>query len=151
MNAETKKVLYTFCTNYVNQRVQTIENAMEDTQASANNETKSTAGDKHDTARAMMQLATEQNAKHLAEARKLKQVLHLIDPNKKNNTVKLGSVVQTENGSFFIAVSAGKVEHDGVNYFMVSPTSPIGLAMNGLKAGESFTLNGKTNTIKALY
>lgn len=137
-----KKQLFEACKNYVENRLKTIRDAMADAQSSANSETKSTAGDKHDTSRAMMQLAAEQNGKHLAEAEKLEQTLHLLDTENTYKTVKFGSLVQASNGNFYIAISAGKIELDGIVYFAISPGSPIGQALNGLKEGDSATFNG---------
>lgn len=150
MDLVIKSKLYAHCEMYVKQRIQTIELALSEAQKAANSETQSTAGDKHNTARAMMQLAAEQNAKHLNEAKKLKQTLHLIDPSKKYNTIQLGSLVRAESGNFYIAISAGKTELDGQLYFMVSPSSPVAMKMVGLKAGDMFELNGRQFKIQAV-
>ena len=83
-----KQQLYEHCVKYVNQRIAHANAAVAESQASANTETKSTAGDKHDVARAMMQLAAEQNAKHLAVATKLRKALQIIDPEKKCKKVQ---------------------------------------------------------------
>ena len=68
-----KNKLFEYCTNYVHQRVQNAQNAINNAQDSSNSETKSTAGDKHDTARAMMQLDVEKMAFGVASATKFEQ------------------------------------------------------------------------------
>jgi hypothetical protein len=142
-----KQELYNACAAYVAQRVGTANNAVVDAQASANSEEKSTAGDKHDTARAMMQLAAEQNAKHLAAAKKLNHALTLINTEAVHSKVSLGSLVIASNGNFYIAISAGKIELDGKVYYAISPTSPMGQLLNDLKkrdenSGEGSLLIG---------
>ena len=139
---EIKQKLYAACTAYVSQRVETANDAVVNAQASANSEEKSTAGDKHDTARAMMQLAAEQNAKHLASAKKLNHAMTLIDPKSSNSKVGLGSLIIASNGNFYIAISAGKIELDGTFYFAISPSSPMGQILGGLKQGDTAEFNG---------
>ena len=143
-----KQALYQKCEAYVQKRIDTANSAMQDAQSSANSETKSTAGDKHDTARAMMQLAAEQNAKHLAEANKLKQVLHLINPEQKSIKGELGSLVIASNGNFYISVSVGKIELNGTIYFAISPTSPMGTVLKNLNAGDKTNFNHLSIEIK---
>ena len=54
-----------------------------------------------------------------------------------------GCLVITDNGKFYIAISAGSLLVDGESYFAISPASPIGMKLKGLKAGDEFGLNGK--------
>ena len=56
---KTKAKLYDSCLKLVDERVAHIEDAMRNAQASANEETKSSAGDKYETGRAMMHLEKE--------------------------------------------------------------------------------------------
>ena len=148
---EIKHKLYNACAAYVQERIETASHAVEDAQASANSETKSTAGDKHDTARAMMQLAAEQNTKHLAAAKKLNHALTLIDPKSVHDTVGLGSLVIASNGNFYIAISAGKIELGDKLYFAISPTSPMGQVLNGLKKGDETSFNGMKIEVKDIF
>jgi hypothetical protein len=57
--------------------------------------------------------------------------------------VETGSLVITDNGKFYIAISAGALVVDGETYFAVSPASPVGLKLAGNKVGGSFEVNGK--------
>lgn len=148
---QLKKALYAQCTEYVNKRIENAQLAMDEAQQSANSETKSTAGDKHDTARAMQQLAAEQNAKHLAEALKLKQALLQINPENECSRVESGSLVLASNGNFYVSISAGKIEIEKVIYFAISPGSPLAQRLLGLKVGDETTFNGNAIAIKSIY
>jgi hypothetical protein len=66
-----KKDLYTLCVNYAKTRIETAKQAIDDAQQSANEETKSSAGDKYETGREMMQQETDRNQAQLNEANKL--------------------------------------------------------------------------------
>lgn len=121
----------------------TAQEAIQVAQQSANEETKSSAGDKYETGRAMAQLEIEKNTIQLGEAKKLKQVLDQISTDRETAIVALGSVVFTNQGNFFIAISAGQFVIDSKTYFALSPNSPIGLKLIGLQVHDSFSFNKK--------
>jgi len=145
-----KVKLYELCTAFVGQRIASSQKAIEHAQLAANEETKSSAGDKYETGRAMMQLEIEKQSVQLGEAMKLKQVLSLINPEKTSDTVQSGSLVVTDQGNFYISISAGKLDVEGITYFAVSPVSPIGALLMGKKSGEAIQLNGKSFTIRKI-
>jgi len=145
-----KQQVYKLCQHYIRQRIQTIQQAMDEAQASANEETKSSAGDKYETGRAMMQLELEKNAAQLAEANKLQVTLNHLDPLKVSNIVQVGSLVTTTIGLFYIGISAGPLKLDDKIIFAVSAASPVGMKLIGLKQGDTFQQQGKLCTILAV-
>ncbi|MBO9702188.1 MAG: 3-oxoacyl-ACP synthase [Sporocytophaga sp.] len=145
-----KVKLYELCTAFVEQRIASSQKAIEHAQLAANEETKSSAGDKYETGRAMMQLEIEKQSVQLGEAMKLKQVLSQINPEKSTDIIQSGSLITTDQGNFYISISAGKLEVEGSIYFAVSPVSPIGALLMGKKSGDSVQLNGKTFTIRKI-
>ena len=138
-----KQQLYEKCLEYVNVRIVTSENAIKSARESANNDTKSSAGDKYETGRAMMQQEIDNNQMQLNEARKLKAVLDHINPDKQTDTVQNGSLVKTNKGNFYIAISAGQLNIDETLYFAISSASPIGSKLLRLQAGSDLNFNGK--------
>jgi len=126
------------------------ENAYRDAESAQNDDTKSSAGDKYETGRAMMQQEKDRNTIQLNEANKLMVALTGIGTKGKPATAEPGSLVITNNGKFYIAISAGSLVIDGETYFAISAASPIGLKFKGLKAGNEFTLNGKLYKIEAV-
>lgn len=54
-----KETLFKQCVLFVNKRLQTIEEVLSSNQKALQAETKSSAGDKHETGRAMLQLEME--------------------------------------------------------------------------------------------
>lgn len=139
---ELKSELLKLCKNFVQDRIKNAENAMQNAQQSANSEERSTAGDKHDTARAMSHLEQEKSAKYLDEAIKLKRALSELLKAQPSTVIDFGSLVVTNQGVYFIALSIGAVKLNDINYFIVSPTSPIATAFKGLKTGDTATFNG---------
>ena len=140
---QIKTLLHSLCLAYINQRIDTAQKAIEIAQASANEETKSSAGDKYETGRAMMQLEIEKNSVQLAEAMKLKKALTDINPEKETITIQPGSAVITNQGNFYISISAGQLKVNDQIYFAISPVSPIGAKLIGLKEGDQIAFNTK--------
>jgi len=138
-----KKQLHTLCLAYIEERIKGANQAIQFAQASANEETKSSAGDKYETGRAMAQLEIEKNSSQLAEAQKLRQILLQLDPTKSTETIQAGSFVITNQGRFYISIPAGQFTLEGEVYFAISPSSPIAQKLLGLKSGDQFNFNKK--------
>jgi hypothetical protein len=145
---DLKKELHKLCINYVQKRIDTAVQAINATQQAANDETKSSAGDKYETGRAMMQQETDRNQAQLNEANKLMVALNHINTATAFKTAETGSLVITNNGKFYIAISAGTLMLNGESYFAVSSASPIGLKLKTQKVGDEFGLNGKIYRIE---
>ena len=143
-----KQQLYNECLNYVQKSMEAAQLAINEAQKASTDDTKSSAGDKYETGREMMQQETDRNMKQLNEANKLKVALNKINPNIVADKAETGSVVITDNGNFYIAVSAGILMVDDEKYFAISPASPIGTKLLGQKSGAMFKLNDKTYQIK---
>jgi transcription elongation GreA/GreB family factor len=141
--SQLKRELYNQCLDYVQKRMEGAQKAIEEAQKASNDDTKSSAGDKYETGRAMMQQETNRNLVQLNEANKLKVALTIVNPDSVSEKAESGSAVITNNGNFYIAVSAGTLTFNNESYFAVSPASPIGLKLKGQKAGDNFKLNDK--------
>jgi len=149
MNSSLRQKLFNACLDYVNKRIDTAKQAMADAQESANAEEKSSAGDKYETGRAMSQIERDKAAEQLNEALKLKQVLDQINNTEvRGNVVTLGSlVISSSPPHFYVAISAGKIVVDGVEYIALAPQSPIGKSLLNLKVNDTFVYNKKTCTV----
>ncbi len=146
-----KEMLYSWCEKWVNAKLATIEERLGAAQAAANNEEKSSAGDKYETGRAMMHLEKEKLGLQFAETVKLKKVLHEINPSHPMHVAGLGALVMTSIGSFYIAISVGKMQIDNFECFGISLGSPIGQALKGRSPGEEFSFNGREISIKSVF
>ena len=134
-----KETLYNQCANFIENRFQIIQNTINDIQHSLTSETKSSAGDKHETGRAMLQLEREKTGNQLAEIQKIKESFSKIDISKISKTVGLGSIVTTSQNNYFISISAGEITIDNDTFYAISPTTPIGQLLLGKKLGDTIT------------
>jgi hypothetical protein len=142
-----KTQLHTLCAAFVGQRIEAAQAAMLTAQESANSETKSSAGDKYETGRAMAQEERNRNAVQLQQALQLQGELTRINPELPCDAVRPGALVTTNLGQFFISISAGKLSVEGQDYFAVSAAAPMAAALSGKRAGEQVLFNGKPVTI----
>jgi transcription elongation GreA/GreB family factor len=137
-----KDQLLKHCRDYVLGKEQEIGDAIHVLQDSANEETKSSAGDKYETGRAMMQIEIGNLTAQLSEIKKLKQAIGQIKTDQ-TAVVQLGSLTLTSAGNYYIAISAGQINIEGSDYITVSAGSPIALKLIGKKSGEVIELNKK--------
>lgn len=136
-----KEELLKKCHQFVNNRLQNIEETISSNQTALQSETKSSAGDKHETVRAMLQLEMEKAGQQLANIQQMKETLAKIDVLKKSTNAHLGSLIKTNTGNYFLSVSAGQLKVDNELYFAVSVSSPIGKLLLGKSVNEQVMFN----------
>ncbi|MCR8667308.1 3-oxoacyl-ACP synthase [Aestuariibaculum sp. M13] len=145
---EIKQALYEQCAVLVSNRLETVKKQIAQIQESLSSETKSTAGDKHETGRAMLQLEREKAGQQLAEINKIKEVLSRIDVKIASKKVGLGSVVFTSQANYFVAVSLGELKVNDVAFYAISPSTPIGQLILGKGVLDAIDFRG--NSFKIL-
>lgn len=145
-----KSKLLANCVDLANSKVEALENELAATRDSATSESKSTAGDKHETGRAMIHLEQEKLQKQLVEAQSVLAELEQIKPEQTFVTVQKGALVQTNRATFYIAVGLGKISQDGKDIFVISSQSPIGKQMLGKQSAEGFNMNGTEYVITSV-
>ncbi len=148
---EIKENLYQQCVDYVNKRLQTVEEIISSNQKALQSETKNSAGDKHETGRAMLQLEMEKAGQQLQGITQMKEILARIDISKKSKIAHLGSIVLTDKASYFLSISSGQLKFGDKQYFSVSISSPIGRLLLGKKEKETVVFNGAKQKIKEIF
>jgi transcription elongation GreA/GreB family factor len=121
-----------------------------DAKESRDNDTKSSAGDKYETGRAMMQQEMNQAEKRLAQIKAMKNELNRLPLEESSNEIIPGSLVKTTTGLFFIGVSLGKVEIGNQLIFAISTASPIGKLLHLKKEGDTVLFNGQEQKIELI-
>jgi transcription elongation GreA/GreB family factor len=148
--AELKAALLAACAEYVQGRIATAEQAIASARDAATDDTKSSAGDKFETTREMMQQEIARNEQLLAEARRMEQVLMAGFPASRKEEVRPGSLIETDRGIFFICISIGLLRLRGADCYVISADSPLGRQLLGKRAGDRLTFNGRSYQINAL-
>lgn len=122
---EFKIKFHAFCLDLIQQKLKELDKAIGDAQESAQNESKSTAGDKHETAKAMAHLEIE---KLLIAKNNLvlqEKVLNDINPSQQQKRIVKGALIETSLGKFYIAIGLGKVNFMNDSITVISEQAPL--------------------------
>jgi len=138
---EIKKKLYKACLFFVKEKHHTVTSIIESNKKALFSETKSSAGDKHETGRAMLQLEMEKASQQLVAISQMKAVLNRITFNNSSNIIHLGSLIITDKGNYYLGISAGKITINSTDYFAISASSPIGKQLISKKVGNVIAFN----------
>ncbi len=142
-----KEKLLAQCVSIIIRKQELLAYALNDINESITTETKSSVGDKHETARARMQFEQEKLNKQLFELNEQMNELKKIDTSTIHKWIGFGSLVETNKGLFFISAALGKIELNTKLIYSISPLSPIAIKMQGLEKNVRFEFNKTQYTI----
>ena len=129
-------------------KIELLDGSLAELNESLENETKSSAGDKHETSRAMVQIEMENLSKQISRLKEQQQILRDIERQKPSSFVKEGSLVVLGKQILFVAIPLGKISVDGIEVVVLSVRSPLGQKLAGLKMNEEVEVNGSTFRIR---
>ena len=138
------------CADYVEERVSRLQSSIKDLEHDLGNETKSSAGDKYETSREMMNTEINKLQNQLLSFKKLKEVLAVIENRKASTTIQLGSIVKTDAANYFISIPVGEIKVEEEKFYAIGLNSPIGKLLLGKQEGEQFTFQQKEFSIKKI-
>lgn len=136
-----KQKIYNHYLHLINEKVNMLQQVLADLKESGANETKSTAGDKHETALAMLQIEQANKRAQLQEVLTQKAALEKIDPLLTAALIVNGSLIKTNRGYLFMSIALGKTVIDNNTVIALSPQSPLGQKLMGLKTGDTALIN----------
>ena len=146
-----KKRLMLLCTQLIEQRITAISAAMDNAQANANAEEKSSAGDKYETSRAMSHLEKDMQSRQLAANQIELANLFKIDCSEIYDSPIPGSYIRCQECSFFIASGLGKVQFEGETIYLLSPGAPLAKLLFPKKRGSVFSFNKTEMNIEDIF
>jgi len=147
---ELKGLVYHKILDELDRKIEVISAAIASTKDSRNNDTKSSAGDKYETGREMMQIEIEKNEVLLNQTAKQRKELARIDVSEEFNKVAFGSLVVTDKGTYFISIGIGKIQIDDQICYAISLASPIGALLKDKMLGDEVSFLGRTFVIKGI-
>jgi hypothetical protein len=139
------------CMSIIQNRMDSLRIAMNQAQDAANEETKSSAGDKYETSRAMGQLEKDMYARQLAETGKEMASLMSVDCSLLYISVSPGSLVRCEKICYFILAGIGKIDFNGDPIYVISPNAPVAKSLLGKMKDDFVTINKDKHQIKELF
>lgn len=147
---KTKQNIYNHCITILDTKVKEASDLMAAASESANSELKSSAGDKFETGREMAIQELNKAGTQREQAIAMKSSLSKINIFQKISKGQIGSLIYTNNGIFFIAISLGNISLEGQNYFVISGNSPIASKFIGAEVGQTIEFNGNNYTITTI-
>lgn len=148
---DIKRELLEQCQDIIDQRVGVSQSAINRAKEGVENESKSSVGDKYETTRALMQTEQDNQSRQLSEALKLQLLLGRIQPEVMHEKITFGSVVKTNQGNYFVSISAGRLMIEQDKYFAISPQTPLAREFLQKSAGDSATFNDKPIQILEVF
>jgi transcription elongation GreA/GreB family factor len=150
MHMTLKEKIYLQYVQLINQKIAQLEQVLADLKESGANETKSTAGDKHETALAMLQIEQANKRAQLQELQEQKAALNKINPTLIPAVIVAGSLIKTNKGYFFMSTALGKIIFEEQTVIALSPQSPLGKKLMGNTAGDTATINNMEYLIEQI-
>lgn len=136
-----KKTIHQACLRLMDDKINVIQQALDELSEGAESESKSSAGDKHETGRAMVQIEQARLGKQLSDLLHQRNSLRTINPELRAEHINLGSIICTDKGLFFMSVAMGKIEVEGETVMTLSPQSPLGARWMGARRGDHIEFN----------
>lgn len=146
-----RNAVYLQCLDAVKSRIEHAEHALLQAREASQDDTKSSAGDKYETTREMMQQDIDRNNSQLYEAKRILFQLEQCRDTAINGRVGSGSLVKTSKALLYIAVSIGQLQVHGQTLMAISPASPLGQVLIGKERGDNFVFNGVSQIIEEVY
>ena len=141
-----KEALIDTAISVLNEKLLNIQTELNGLDRSLKNETKSSAGDKFETSREMIQQEREKlynlqlNTKHMLD-------LLSSTKGKTPTVVESGALVETDKACLHISIPLGKISLGELTVFFISPSSPLAQAMLNKKVNDAVVFNGVEHKI----
>ena len=143
---EIHETILKLLTNSIVQAKKDYELAKE----SRDSDTKSSAGDKFETGREMMQREMDKISASIDQSKSQLNFLSKINLHRPYSNVDVGCLMKTDHGIYYISIGLGKVEIHAEVIYAISLDSPIGQLFKGKRVGDILEFRGKTFKINQL-
>ncbi len=144
MSAPDRKTLLDQCRRTLEARRREYTGELASLDEAAAAETKSSAGDKYETAREMIAQSRNLISHNLSETVAHLEALDRMDAAPWRDRIGFGSLAETSLGWYLVGISLGEVEAEGLIVRTLSLASPLGSALKGRGVGESIAWRGSS-------
>jgi hypothetical protein len=137
-----KKQIYIDLQTELEFRIKNLESIIHLLQGENLTESKSSAGDKHETSVSMNQLEQEKISNQIQQLHLHQKEISAINPEITSTEIHLGSFLSTNIGSFYISTGLGKINRS-VEFFAINKEAPLVKELLGKKKGDEILFNKK--------
>lgn len=146
-----RKELKQLVLNTLNNQIEVIQNQILSLSEDAQNDAKSSAGDKHETGLAMMHLEQEKLNAKLTEFLDMQQIALKLSEKRTVDKVVLGSIVKTNKAVFYLSVPIQQVNYKNMQVFCVSIHAPLIQHLLNKEVGAEVTFNNISHRIVEIH
>ena len=136
LSSALKEDIVSHLHNLISEKIKTVQKAISSAENSRDNETKSSAGDKYETGRAMMHLEIQKNEAQLGKLLNSLNKLKSIKIDSESKKAEEGSLISTNEGIYFIGIGVGKINYPGHNVYAISKEAPLGQLLINKSKGD---------------
>lgn len=137
--------------DYLNNQIQIIQKHIADLATDAQNDAKSSAGDKHETGLAMMHLEQEKLNAKLSELINMLQQAQKLPEEKQMDKVTLGSVIKTDKAIFYVSVAIPALKVQNQTVICISPVAPLMQVLQNGQQGDEIVFNKISYQIQQIF
>lgn len=149
-NLISKKKVLDFAAGIIDEKIKRVEGILMELEEGITNESKSSAGDKHETARAMIHLEQEKNQSILASLQNQKKGLQQIYQTEKFTKVKKGAMIEAGDLILMVGIGLGPVKIQNKEVIFVSEQAALAKELMGKSVKEQFEFQGQKQVISAI-
>ena len=147
----TKRELIAYIIDLSEQKLKLAQAHRQDTHESVLSEDKGSAGDKHETGRAMAQIELDKAGNVVVEQEKVLAIFkRLQEISSQSNQIALGSLIELNDFYIFLSSGLGLITFRNTQIYVVGPHAPLGQQILGKKIDDSILLNGISHKIICL-
>jgi hypothetical protein len=107
--------------------------------------------DLYDSYRNQMMSKRDMFAQQILKINEQIDILRRVDMTKTYTQVRFGAVVITESQRLFVAAGIGKINVEGLEYFVISAMVPFYNAIDGKRVGDTYEFRGKKEKILEVF
>ena len=117
---------------------------------SRDSDTKSSAGDKFETGREMMQREMDKISASLDMLKGQLAQMKRISLNENKTLIGVGSFITTDAENYYVSVGLGKLMCGETTFYAISADSPLGELLMGKQVNDTIELRGRKITLKSI-
>ena len=145
-----KQTIIQHIDSLISEKIEALKLNIASARESRNNDTKSSAGDKFETGREVINSEIQKGEVQLAKQFKLQNDLKQLKLSKTYKKVEFGSLVFTNQFNYFIAIPFGKISINGKEFYAISLASPLGKQLFEKQVGDTIVFNDNKIKIEKL-
>ena len=142
-----KKKILNSINKFLESKIDILKQELNSLHKDKNEIIKSSAGDKFETGRSLIQIEIDKLDNQYLQLKKEIHSVNQIILEKKENICGFGNIVETKKAMYYLGIGLGKHVIDKKEVMLISLSSPVGQLLNGRKVGDNFIFNGREDTI----